>query len=129
MKAECVLDASAILAVLFAEPGSQKVQEWMRSGAAVSAVNLAEVATELQSFGVDDEQIHEDIEALQLVAVPFDQTLAYLAARLHRKTFTKGLSLGDRACLATASHLGLPAVTADRSWKIAGLGINVQTVR
>ena len=128
MNADCVLDASAILAVLFAEPGHHKVES-MLATAAVSSVNLAEVATKLQSVGEDDDQIREDIEALQLTVVPFDRTLAYLAASLYRKTSAKGLSLGDRACLATASHLGLPAVSTDRSWKIAGLGISVQAIR
>jgi len=27
-----------------------------------------------------------------------------------------GLSLGDRACLAVAGSLGLPALTADQAW-------------
>ena len=42
-----------------------------------------------------------------------------------------GLSLGDRACLALAAELGVPALTADRGW--AGVaeaaGVAVQVIR
>ena len=42
-----------------------------------------------------------------------------------------GLSHGDRACLAPARSLGLPAVTADRPWtEVADpLGVGVELVR
>jgi ribonuclease VapC len=39
-------------------------------------------------------------------------------------------SLGDRACLATALRLGLPAVTADKVWaNIADPEVKVVTIR
>jgi len=41
---------------------------------------------------------------------------AKTAELLHR-----GISLGDRACMATAMLMELPAVTADRDW--AGLRV------
>jgi PIN domain nuclease of toxin-antitoxin system len=37
-----------------------------------------------------------------------------------------GLSLGDRACLALAAALGVPAVTADRSWQSVAEAVGVQ---
>ncbi|MFV2000241.1 MAG: hypothetical protein ACC654_07750 [Acidimicrobiia bacterium] len=40
-----------------------------------------------------------------------------------------GLSLGDRACLATAAELGVPAVTADRMWSDLDLGVDVISIR
>jgi PIN domain nuclease of toxin-antitoxin system len=40
-----------------------------------------------------------------------------------------GLSLGDRACLALASALGLPAITADRRWPSLALGVEVRVLR
>lgn len=39
-----VLDASALLALLFDEPGAESVAEVIADGAALSTVNLAEVA-------------------------------------------------------------------------------------
>jgi PIN domain nuclease of toxin-antitoxin system len=35
---------------------------------------------------------------------------------LSRQTRSHGLSLGDRACMATALLLQLPVVTAERNW-------------
>jgi PIN domain nuclease of toxin-antitoxin system len=42
-----------------------------------------------------------------------------------------GLSLADRACLAPARRLGVPAVMADRTWLdfAPGLGIDVGSIR
>lgn len=39
-----ILDASAVLAVILEEPGADVVVEALRSGAAMSTVNVAEVA-------------------------------------------------------------------------------------
>jgi PIN domain nuclease of toxin-antitoxin system len=59
-----------------------------------------------------------DIEALglNLAIVDFDRDVAVLAADLRFRTKHLGLSLGDRACLATARSRGLPVLTADRAW-------------
>jgi ribonuclease VapC len=40
-----------------------------------------------------------------------------------------GLSLCDRACLALAQSLALPALTADRSWARLDLGIAIEVIR
>jgi len=40
-----------------------------------------------------------------------------------------GLSLGDRACIALAEQTGGVAVTADRRWTDAALGIEIQLIR
>jgi len=42
----------------------------------------------------------------------------------------RGLSLGDRSCMATALLLGLPVVTAERNW--IGLdvpGLQIEMIR
>ncbi len=42
----------------------------------------------------------------------------------------RSLSLGDRACLALAQRLRLPAVTADSGWKELRIdGLVVQPIR
>ena len=51
---------------------------------------------------------------------------ATVAARLWQTTREAGLSLADRACLALAARLGVPAVTADRAW--AGLDVGVEVI-
>ena len=54
---------------------------------------------------------------------------AVLAGRL-AKAASKGiLSLGDRACLATAIRLGATAVTADRAWATLDLSCPVELIR
>ena len=56
---------------------------------------------------------------------------AWRSAGLRDLTRNAGSSLGDRACLALATELGLPAITADRTWATitAGLGVAVVLIR
>lgn len=54
---------------------------------------------------------------------------ALAAAALYPKTASKGLSLGDRSCLALAQRLGAPAVTAEHAWAELALDIQVQLIR
>src|SRR5204862_475908 len=51
----------------------------------------------------------------QLAVEPFDDADALAVAALYAKTADKGLSLGDRACLALAQRLGSSAVTAEHT--------------
>jgi PIN domain nuclease of toxin-antitoxin system len=39
------------------------------------------------------------------------------------------LSLGDRACLALAQRLNVPALTADHAWTEVRLDVAVQLIR
>ncbi len=128
MKIDYALDASAVLAYLQGEPGEAEV-DGMLGASAISAVNLAEVATKLRRTGETKERVREDISVLRLMVLPFDEDLPYLAADLYPKTSEQGLSLGDRACLATAIKFGLTAVTTDRNWKIPRLGVKVRVLR
>jgi PIN domain nuclease of toxin-antitoxin system len=41
----------------------------------------------------------------------------------------KGLSLGDRTCLALAQRLGAPAVTAEHTWSELPLDVAVHLIR
>ncbi len=61
--------------------------------------------------------------------IPFDAQQAESAARLWTLTHRRGLSLGDRACLALAQLAGVPAVTTDRAWKGLHVGVKIQVVR
>jgi PIN domain nuclease of toxin-antitoxin system len=128
MPNEVVLDASALLAMLRREPGGDRVAD-LRAGAAISAVNLAEVVTVLVRRGVPLPRVREALDPLDLDVRPFDLDDAYSTAELAPKTHAVGLSLGDRACLMLAKRLGRPAVTADRSWRELKLGVKVVLVR
>ncbi|MBI3665975.1 MAG: type II toxin-antitoxin system VapC family toxin [Acidobacteria bacterium] len=121
-----VLDASVVLAFLNREPGFETIAALLEE-AAISAVNVAEAATKLADKGAN--RIQETIRELKLEIMDFDEHLAYRAAALRRATRKTGLSLGDRACLATAQKLGVPAVTADRKWAQLRLDVEIQVVR
>lgn len=124
-----VLDASALLALLNQEAGWQSVAEAVANGAAISTVNLSEVAAKLIQRGVPIETVQAAIDPLAMEVVDFDQHLAYRTAQLHHSTRSLGLSLGDRACLALAQQLELPAITADHAWAKLNLGISVLAIR
>ncbi len=128
MVASQVLDASALLAAMLDEPGGASVADALDSSA-MSAVNWSEVLQKAAQIGVDTEGLREDLEALGLYIVPFGVEEAELAAAFWPHTRPRGLSMGDRACLALASRLGLPALTADRTWAELEIDVEVQLVR
>jgi ribonuclease VapC len=121
-----VIDASALLALLLAEPGHERVRAALPESA-MTTVNLGEVVGHFARNGAAEAEIREVLEPLPIARVPFDEALAYEAGLLLPLTRAAGLSLGDRACLALARRLGAPALTADRSWpaiaKVAGVAI------
>lgn len=123
-----VLDASAILALLYRETGHDVVSAAL-GGAAVSAINVAEVLSNLADTGMPAAEMHEVIDDLGLIIVPFDVELSYAVGLLRPATKAQGLSLGDRACLALAQRFGVPAMTADQAWKMVSVGVDVQVVR
>jgi PIN domain nuclease of toxin-antitoxin system len=127
-----VLDASAVAALLFEEPGGGRVADIIASGnAAISAVNFSEVAALLMRRQVPDlVAIMSDLEQ-QVEIVPFDTEQALQAASIAAITAEQGLGMGDRACLTLARVLQAPAATADRIWKeIAdAVGVRVELVR
>ncbi|MEN3177177.1 MAG: hypothetical protein ABF812_16325 [Gluconobacter cerinus] len=51
-----------------------------------------------------------------------------ISAKRRDATKRVGLSHGDRACLALAKKMGLPAVTADRAWAEIADAIGVEVV-
>lgn len=111
-----VLDASAVLAVLNGEPGQKKVIAVLAESA-ISSVNLTEVAAKLLEAGMDEAGARLAVSVLGVgEIVDFTEDLAWGAARLRPLTKQYGLSLGDRACLALAIKLKLPAITADKEW-------------
>lgn len=125
---KAVLDASALLAYLQDEPGSQMVEKVL-DDSAISAVNWSEVIQKADSHGVDVAAMSEELSALGLTIEPFTADQAEAAGCLWRKTAKHGLSLGDRACISLAQERGLPVLTADRVWKKLRLRVDIQVVR
>lgn len=123
-----LLDSSALLAYLFAEPGADAVKSYL-GRAMISAVNLSEVVARLADKGPTENMIRTQLGKLRLSVLDFDEETAYLAGMLREKTKERGLSLGDRACIATALRADLPALTADRQWAELDLGVKVILIR
>ena len=124
-----VLDASAMLAVLNHEPGSEKLTPELLSHAAGSTVNLAEVHTKLVSRGGDPDEAWEDALSAVHESVPFTAEQARIAGNLVTQTRLLGLSLEDRACLALGAALRAPVYTADKSWKNLKIGVRIHVIR
>jgi len=123
-----ILDASALLALLNAEPGSDLVEELLPE-AVISTVNLAEAVGRLAAIGMPDNEIRDSLALLGLETVPFDAQQAFQAGLLYPRLRSLGLSLGDRACLALALTTGATALTADRAWQAAEVGVPIRLIR
>jgi PIN domain nuclease of toxin-antitoxin system len=123
------LDASALLALMYQEQGCLEVEQAIDEGAAISAVNLAEVAAKLNDAGMADAAIRAALDALDLEVYPLGRAQSYQVGLLRTQTKRAGLSLGDRACLALAAELGVPAITADRVWATLALPTTIRVLR
>ena len=128
-----VLDASAVIALLREESGSDIVEEMIEtaegsgvSAGYLSAVNLTEILQRLA--GVELPALIGGPEPA-IVTVPFNAEHARTAAGMLEATTPAGLSLADRACLALARVMSLPAVTADRVWSEVDVGVEVVQIR
>ena len=131
--AAVVLDASALLALLREDEGAERVARELPRGAAISALNWAEVLARLIDLGGDPAEIAARTlpaaAATAVEVVPFDEAGARETARLRAKTRHLGLSLADRAALALAKTCGLPVLTADRAWRSLRLAIKIEVIR
>lgn len=124
-----VLDASALLALLQNETGTDVVKAALPE-AAVSTANASEVMAKLIHAGMEAEEAIEIVRSFDLREIPVDGTIASLAAHLTTTTREHGLGLGDRLCLATAIALDRPALTADRAWtNVSSKGLTIRLIR
>jgi ribonuclease VapC len=130
-----VLDASAVLTWLAAEPGEAYVDPLLEGGL-ISAVNLGEVLYKVAEHGSDPAEIAEDLAGYGLRTIPFTPSQAALLPTLRatdrlargesrRRGVRHSLSLADLCCLALACELGAPVVTGDRHWLSLDLPVPV----
>ncbi len=125
---EWVLDASAVLAAFYHEPGGEQVGHALPQSI-LSAVNACEVVTGLIGRGTPPDTASQMVRNLTCQPIAVDTELGLRAGQLIVLTRSKGLSLGDRICLALAEREGVPALTADRAWAELGLDIKVSLIR
>ncbi len=123
-----LLDASALIAALLLEPGSERVRT--SANPVICAVNFAEVVERLQR-DIDDDAVARALAQAAIPVIGVDRDLSLAAGMLGRSTRVAGLSLGDRYCLALARQLGCSVLTADRAWlRVAAIvGVDVQLIR
>ena len=120
-----ILDASALLAFLLAEPGKDRVAEALLDGATIATVNFAEVATKYVLRGA--KSVAETLlDRLPVTLVPVDADLALRSALMADLTKPAGLSLGDRICLALGQRTGQTILTADRAWLDVAVQVGAQ---
>jgi PIN domain nuclease of toxin-antitoxin system len=131
---KAVLDASAFLAYLGDEQGAAEVEEAIAVGACLSSINWAEVLSKLSDRGKSPQTTLKELSAEGLIngaieLFPFTADDALSVAQLRNKTKAIGMSLADRACIALALRLNLPAITSDRSWLQLKSNVSIRCIR
>ena len=124
-----VLDASAVLAVLFAETGRERASE-LAEGAMMSTVNVAETLTKCVEKDYPESDAIDFILNSNIAVIDFDLELAKLAAALRRNTDRTGVvarrsglpGLGDREKMPSLSP---PIVSGLHST----LGCRIEVIR
>jgi len=130
VKAQFVLDASALLSIVLDERGHERVDRIL-DRSRIHAVNLAEVVGRLVRSGMPAERAVATLHELHLeVEEQFGARQAEFCGALLGTRRDLGLSLGDCVCLTMAAWLGAVAVTADRRWQqLDGTVVNDETIR
>jgi PIN domain nuclease of toxin-antitoxin system len=125
---DVVVDASAIIAVIKGEAGAQRAAE-SAQGARMSALNYCEIVGWLAERGSTAIDVESVIAPFNLTVEDFSRARALAAGLLTAKTKGRNISLADRACIALAVELGLPAMTGDRIWRDLGLDVDIELIR
>lgn len=126
--ADALLDTSVLIA--FAMGEAHGVDEnTLLSGAAVSAVNLAEFRSVLLQKSVDADDIDATIRDFNLKVLPFGAAESQVAGNLIPLARPLGIGLGDCACIATGIVTGLPVWTADRDWAKLDVPAKIHLIR
>lgn len=125
-----VLDTSALLAWIQNEPGSESVSDCLAGVCFLSSVNFAELATKLVDLNhAEPDRICNQMHIMGVRIMSFDESSASASAALRPITRNKGLSLGDRACLALAQQLSAEVITADSAWTALDLPLAITNIR
>lgn len=125
-----ILDSSAILSLVLAEPGAEIVAGELHR-AITSTVMVAEVYGYAARNGLPLDAFDDFFDLPQIEVVPLGRAEAVVAGILIVQTRAAGLSLGDRCCLALAKSRGCGVLTGDRNWATCAdeLDIPVRLIR
>lgn len=126
---ECILDASALLALINQEKGKELVEKLLPVSV-MSSVNVAEVVGEIcLKLNIDSKDCESMVSTLVNKIVDFDLNQAVLAGELKRTTSKYGLSLGDRACVGLGLSMNLPIYTSDTIWSKLDMKCKIILIR
>ncbi len=123
-----IVDASALLAAIHNEKGGNLVEKDI-DHCVISAINWSEVLQKLERAGINTVQVESALKALGLEVLDFTDEDAHIASKLWKSSKTLGLSLADRACLATGIRLNTKVITADKVWAVMELDIEIVLIR
>jgi ribonuclease VapC len=123
-----VLDSSAVMAVMFDEPGQERVLATL-PGALLSTVNLAEIITKLTIRGVNAQTAENAVRRLGVEVADFTAAHARIVGHLRPLTKSAGLSLGDRACIALGMAQQAEILTTDRAWATVQIPVTISLIR
>ena len=123
-----VLDASALLAYLKDEPGSEEVDRVLEESI-MSSVNWSEVIQKAISAEINVNGMLDELQALGLKIEPFTIEDGELTGRLWTQTKQAGLSLGDRACLSLGLRSDVLVLTCDRLWSSLCISLDIRVIR
>ena len=113
-----VLDASAILAFIQDEDGSNTVELALEDDSLCGAANWSEVAQKVIAAGRDWDLVRALLLSYELRIEPVSAADAEWAARRWKRG--EGLSLADRLGLALAERADVDVWTADSAWGSEG---------
>jgi len=121
-----IMDASAVLAWLQQEPGSERVRSLLGEGL-IPATNWSEVLQKSRTRGIDPVAVAGMLSGLGLQVVDVTEYDGRVAAELW--SAGAGHSLADRICMASGIRHDLPVATADRSWATVVKGPELILIR
>ncbi len=121
-----VFDTSAVLAILYGEKGGDIALAALPAGR-IAMANVAEAVSDLLIGGHGTlDKCAATVRALGLVWIETDEAQALRAAAMRP---IKGLSLGDRFCIALAQKLNAAVLTSDQAWAKHALGVQLEYIR
>ena len=123
-----ILDSSAVLAVILEEKGAEFIKDIL-DRSFMSTVNFSEVLTKLLKLGVPVDEAKKEILQTVNRIIPFNIDIATLAGKMIMQTERFGLSLGDRACIATGEIMAYDIITADKIWGKLKLSVKIKVIR